>query len=370
MRAQKSKNTQEEILSYWQLIWHQFKRHRLAVGATTVLIIFYGIALFCEFVAPYDPHHRFSDRQYVPPQRLHFFDEEGRFHLRPFVYGIKAEFNAKTWRYTFVPVKDEKYSLSLFVHGDEYRLWGLFKMDLHLFGVEKGGILFLLGTDNLSRDLVSRIIYASRISLTIGLIGVFISLLLGMTFGGISGLYGGVADSVIQRVIEILICIPAIPLWMALSAALPRDWSPVMIFFALIIILSLILWCNLARVVRGKFISLREEDFILAARTYGVSQWRIIFHHMVPNFMSYILVNVTLAIPTMILAETALSFLGIGLHPPIISWGVLLQQAQNFQVVALYPWLLIPGIFVVIAVLCFNFVGDGLRDAADPYAKR
>ena len=370
MRRQKSKNAQEEILSYWQLIWRQFKKHRLAVGATIILIIFYFTALFCEFVAPYDPHHRFSDRQYVPPQRLHFFDGEGRFHLRPFVYGIKDEFNPETWRHTFSPVEEEKYSLGLFVRGDEYKLWGLFKTDLHLFGVEKGGTLLLLGTDNLCRDLLSRIIYASRISLTIGLIGVFISLILGMIFGGISGLYGGLADSVIQRVIEVLICIPAIPLWMALSAALPRDWSPVTIFFALIIILSLILWCNLARVVRGKFISLREEDFILAARTYGASQGRIIFHHMIPNFMSYILVNVTLAIPAMILAETALSFLGIGLRPPVISWGVLLQQAQNFQVVALYSWLLIPGIFVIIAVLCFNFVGDGLRDAADPYTKR
>jgi len=370
MRKQKSKNAQEEILSYWQLIWRQFKKHRLAIGATIVLIVFYFTALFCEFIAPYDPHHRFSDRQYVPPQRLHFFDEEGKFHFRPFLYGIKAEFNPKTWQYTFVPVEEEKYSFCLFTHGDEYKLWGLFKTDLHLFGVEKGGTLFLLGTDNLSRDLVSRIIYASRISLSIGLMGVFISLLLGMIFGGISGLYGGFADNVIQRVIEILICIPTIPLWMALSAALPKDWSPVMVFFGIIIILSLIGWCNLARVVRGKFISLREEDFILAAKTYGASQGRIISHHMIPNFMSYILVNVTLAIPAMILGETALSFLGLGLHPPIISWGVLLQQAQNFQVVALYPWLLIPGMFVVIAVLCFNFVGDGLRDAADPYAKR
>ena len=370
MRRQKSKNAQEEILSYWQLMWRQFKKHRLAIGGGIALIIFYLTALFCEFIAPYDPHHRFLDRQYLSPQSIHFFDKEGKFHFRPFVYGIKAEFNPESWRYTFVPVKEEKYSLSLFVRGDEYKLWGLFEMDLHLFGVEKGGTLLLLGTDNLMRDLLSRIIYASRISLSIGLIGVLISLLLGMIFGGISGLYGGVADSVIQRVIEVLICIPAIPLWMALSAALPRNWSPVMIFFGLIIILSLIGWCNLARVVRGKFISLREEDFILAAKTYGASQWRIIFHHMIPNFMSYILVSVTLAIPAMILGETALSFLGIGLHPPIISWGVLLQQAQNFQVVALYPWLLIPGVFVIIAVLSFNFVGDGLRDAADPYSKR
>ncbi len=367
MKTKKSRGVQEEILSYWQLVWHQFKKHRLAIGSGIALVIFYAAALFCEFVAPYDPHHRFSGRQYVPPQRIHFFDEEGKFHLRPFVYGIDEKFNAKTWRYTFTPVEEEKYSLSLFVRGDEYRLWGLFKTDLHLFGVEKGGALFLLGTDNLNRDLLSRIIYASRISLTIGFIGVSISLILGMTLGGISGLYGGIADNVVQRIIEILICIPTIPLWMALSAALPKDWSPVMIFFGITIILSLIGWCALARVVRGKFISLREEDFILAARTYGVSQRRIIFHHMIPNFLSYLLVSVTLAIPAMILGETALSFLGIGLRPPIISWGVLLQQAQSFQVVALYPWLLTPGIFVIIAVLCFNFLGDGLRDAADPY---
>jgi len=366
MRRQKSKNAQEEILSYWQLIWGQFKKHRLAVGAAIILIIFYFTALFCEFIAPYDPHHRFSDRQYVPPQRLHFFDEEGKFHFRPFVYGIKDEFNPETWRYTFSPVEEEKFSLGLFVRGDEYKFWNLFKTDIRLFGVKEGTI-FLFGTDKFGRDLFSRNLYAARISLSIGLVGVAFSFILGCVLGGISGYFGGTADMVIQRVIEFLISIPTIPLWMALSAGLPPYWSSIKVYFGITIILSVVGWCGLARVVRGKLISLREEDFAMAAKIAGATDGKIIVRHLLPSFLSYLIVNLTLAIPRMILGETALSFLGLGIRPPAVSWGTLLQDAQAVQTVVIYPWLLFPGLFVIVTVLTFNFLGDGLRDAADPY---
>ena len=356
-------------LSHAQLVWRHFTRHRLAMVGLVILIIFYLVGAFCEFVAPLDPLHRFTNYIYTPPTPLRFVDSEGNFSLRPFVYGIKSELDMTTFRRIYVPDTSQKYYLRFLVRGHSYRLWGLFPTNLHLFGVDEGGHLFLLGTDDLGRDMLSRIIYGTRISLSIGLVGVAISLGIGLLVGGISGLRGGSFDAITQRIIEILRSIPQIPLWMGLSAALPPNWDPIKVYFGITIILSLLGWTHIARVVRSRFLSLREEDFVLAAYAAGSSEMRIVFKHLIPSFISYVIVSVTLSVPGMILGETALSFLGIGLRPPVISWGVLLEQAQNISAVNTYPWLLTPAIFVILAVLAFNFVGDGLRDAADPYSK-
>jgi len=352
--------------SQWQLMWRKFIKHRLAIVGGTILAIFYIVAMFCEFFSTQDIYRRYPKYIYCPPQRIHFFDEKGIFHFRPFVYKINRELDPVTWERKFIEDKNRKYFIYFFLRGDEYKLWNLFPTDVHLFGVKEGTI-FLFGTDDLGRDLFSRTLYAARISLSIGLVGVALSFILGCILGGISGYYGGTADMIIQRVIEFLISIPRIPLWMALAAALPVDWSPIKIYFGITIVLSTVGWCGLARVVRGKLISLREEDFVMAAIIAGATDGRVITRHLLPSFLSYLIVNLTLAIPTMILGESALSFLGIGLRPPVVSWGVLLKQAQNVRTVALHPWLLIPGLFVIITVLAFNFLGDGLRDAADPY---
>ncbi len=351
----------------WRLILRAFRRHRLAVIGVWVLVALYGVGVvFPEFFAPYDVFTRFDDAL-LPPQRIRFVDAAGRLHLRPFVYDWIKEMDPRTWQMSFRPDTRRMHRLRFFVRGDQYRLWGLFRGDLHLFGVEKPGKIVLFGTDNLGHDLFSRTIHASRISLTIGFVGVLISLFLGLLFGSLSGLIGGTVDDVIQRVIETLLAIPKLPLWLALAAAVPKSWNAIQVYFAVTIILSLMAWTGLARVVRSKFISLREEDFVTAARGYNAPMFTIIARHLIPNFMSYIIVNLTLAIPQMILAETSLSFLGVGLRPPIVSLGVLLEKAQSFQNVQLFPWLLIPGSVVILAVLAFNFVGDGLRDAADPY---
>ncbi len=355
-------------LSQWQLMWRAFKKHKLAMGATILLLCFYLVALTCGFVAPNTPNERWTEYIYAPPQMPHFFDENQHFHLRPFVYGYKQTFDDETWERIYTIDKTTKHPIKFFAKGTEYKFIGLFKTNIHLFGIEENEPLFIFGSDELGRDLFSRIIYGTRISLSIGLIGVFLSLILGLLIGGISGLFGGAVDTIIQRGIEILISIPQIPLWMALSAALPAHWSAIKVYFAITILLSLVGWTNVARVVRGKFIALRKEDFVAASELAGANNIWIIFKHLIPNFMSYVFVNVTLAIPSMILGETSLSFLGIGLRPPVISWGVLLQQAQNMRTVSMHPWLLLPGLCVVIVVLAFNFVGDGLRDAADPYA--
>lgn len=354
------------IASQWQLMWRKFKKHKLAMGSIVVLAILYSGGIFCEFIAPYCLETRQIKYIYTPPQRVHFFDEKG-FHLHPFVYGIKRKIDMETLEKIYSEDKTKKYSIHFFVHGEKYKMWNLFKTDIHLFGVEDGGVIFYLGTDRLGRDIFSRTFYGARISLSIGLIGVFLSLVVGLILGGISGYLGGVTDTILQRIIEVLRSFPTIPLWMALSAAIPPKWSPLKVYFGITVILSLLGWTGLARVVRGKLLALREEDFVIAAKIAGCKNMRIISRHLFPAFLSYIIVSMTLSIPMMILAETSLSFLGLGLRPPITSWGVLLKEAQNVRTVALYPWLMISVFFVIITVLTFNFLGDGLRDAADPY---
>ena len=357
------------IASQWRLMWWKFKKHKMAVICAVILVIFYLTAVFCEFVSPNVPNKRNAQRIYAPRQKIHFFGEDG-FHLRPFVYGIKGGTLDENWIRHYEEDKSKRLPIKFFVKGDPYKLFGLIPMERHLFGVqEQGQTLYLLGADNLGRDLLSRIIYGSRISLSIGLVGVFISLLIGCVVGGISGYFGGWIDTVIQRIIETLMSLPRLPLWMGLGAALPPTWSPLRVYFGMVVILSLVGWTGLARVVRGKIIALREEDFAMAARLAGASEARIIRKHLLPSFFSYLIVTITLAVPRMILAETALSYLGLGLKAPMVSWGVLLQQAQSVQTVAEYSWILSPAIFVIIVVLAFNFMGDGLRDAADPYTR-
>ncbi len=360
--------TSSYTASQWQLMWWKFRKHRIAVWSATVLLVLYLAAVFCEFLAPYSLSFQDTSYTYAPPQRLHFTSEEG-FHLWPFVYGLKGQRNPETLQKSYQEDLTQKYPIRLLAKGQTYKFWGLFKMDRHLIGVDSGGTLFLLGTDSMGRDLLSRIIYGSRISLTIGLLGVSLSFFLGLSIGAISGYFGGWVDDLIQRMIEILRSFPQIPLWLALSAALPSSWSALQIYLGITIVLSIIGWTGLARQVRSKILSLREEDFATAALLVGASQTRIMWHHLLPSFMSHIIVSLTLAIPAMIIGETSLSFLGLGLRPPITSWGVLLKEAQNMRTIAFYPWLLSPAVFVILTVLVFNFMGDGLRDAADPYER-
>jgi peptide/nickel transport system permease protein len=354
------------LASQWQLIWWKFKRHKLAMLALFILTILYLSAIFADFISPYTLATRLEGYQNAPPTKIHIFD--GKRMQRPFIYAIKKELNLKTYRYSYTEDKTKRYIIQLFVRGEPYKLLGLFLTDIHLFGTE-GAPIFLFGTDNLGRCLFTRTLYGARISLSIGLVGVLLSFILGVIIGGISGYYGGTVDEFIQRIIDFLISIPTIPLWMALSAALPRDWSIIKTYVAITVILSILGWCGLARVVRGKLLSLREEDFTIAARLAGASEWRIIIRHLLPSFTSHLIVSITLSIPNMILGETALSFIGLGMQPPAVSWGVLLQETQNLVSIANYPWKLIPCIFVILTVLAFNFLGDGLRDAADPYAR-
>lgn len=349
--------------SQWRMMWRKFIRNRIAVVGGIVVLLFYLTALFADFIAPYTLQERMTTYSFLSPQRVHFFNE-GRF--QPFVYGLKGSRDPNTLMRIYVPDPEKRMPIRIFIQGEPYKLMGLFPASTHLFGVEEG-IISLLGTDGQGRDMFSRIIIGSQISLTIGLVGVALSLLIGAFLGVSSGYFGGWVDNLIQRVIEIIRSFPPIPLWMALTAALPSNWPPLWIYFAITIILSLIGWTWLARQLRGKVLALREEDFIMAARLAGASDGWIIFRHLIPATFSHIIVISTLAMPAMILAESALSFLGLGLRPPLTSWGVLLQQAQNIQVLLLYPWLMMPGFFVAISILAFNFLGDGLRDAADPY---
>jgi peptide/nickel transport system permease protein len=337
------------------------------MAGAAVVVVFYLVALFADYLAYSSPHVSEAQRSLMPPQAVHLFDE-GKFS--PYVYAIKGARDPKTFVRVYVPDTGRKIPVCFFCPGFKYTVLGIVTTDIHLIGV-KGATaeetLFLLGTDLLGRDVWSRIMLATRTSMTIGLVGVTISLFLGVLLGGISGYYGGPIDTFIQRVIEILRSVPTIPLWMGLAAALPTSWSVTKIYFAITIIISLIGWTELARVVRGRFLSLREEDFVFAAELAGCSQNRIIFRHMVPSFLSHIIAATTLAIPAMIISETALSFLGLGLRPPAISWGVMLKDAQNIQTLAISPWQLVVAIPVIVVILAFNFMGDGLRDAADPY---
>ena len=358
------------VATQWQLMWWRFRRHKVAVASAIVIAGFYAVVLGADFLAYSDPDASEAQRSLMPPQRLHFFDG---WRFAPYVHGFKGARDPQTFKRVYVADPSEKIPVRFFAQGFEYKFLGLLPMTRHLIGVDGGRdasrTIFLLGTDVQGRDLWSRLMYGTRISLTIGLVGVTAGLILGVVLGGLSGFYGGSIDTLIQRIIEILRSIPTIPLWMGLAAALPRDWSILQIYFAITIIISLLAWTELARVVRGRFLSLREEDFVVSARLAGCTQMRTIFVHMVPSFMSHIIAATTLALPAMIVSETSLSFLGLGLRPPAISWGVLLQQAQNVQTVALSPWLMLPAVPVIIAVVAFNFLGDGLRDAADPYGR-
>ena len=354
------------VASQWQLIRWKFYRHKAAMAALVVLAILYFFTIFAEFTSPYDARQHNVDYLGAPPQGIRFFDNDGRFHLRPFVYGLKSEFDSEYRRFNYTEEETIRYPIYFFVKGDSYKLWGLIPGDRHLFGT-KEGIMLLFGADKMGRDLLSRIIYGGRLSLSIGLVGIAISFFLGVIIGGISGYYGGNIDKFIQRAIESIRSIPTLPLWMALSVALPPYWTVMQVYFGIVIILSLVGWTGLARVVRGKFMAVREEDFVMAAKLNGAGESRIIFKHLLPSFYSYIIASLTLSVPGMILGETSLSFIGLGLQAPAISWGVLLKEAQHIRVLAYSPWILIPGIFVIITVLAFNFIGDGLRDAADPY---
>ncbi|AEG08204.1 ABC transporter permease (plasmid) [Sinorhizobium meliloti WSM1022] len=361
--------TEEQVrvnqASQLRLMWWKFKRHKVALASGIFLAVLYGMILICEFLAPYDLHTRNVDFIYAPPQRVHFF-HEGEF-VGPFVYGRTMTLDMDTLKRNYADDTSKVEPIRFFCRGDDYRFWGLFESNLHLVCPAEGGQLFLLGTDRLGRDVLSRIIYGARISLTIGLLGITVSFVLGIVIGGLAGYHGGIFDLVVQRLIEVLQSIPSIPLWLSLAAIMPATWSPLLIYLGITVILGLLDWTGLARAVRSKLLALREEDYVLAAQLMGARSGRIIGRHLVPGFMSHLIATATISIPGMILGETALSFLGLGLRPPITSWGILLTEAKSVSVIAFYPWLLFPTIPVILVILAFNFLGDGLRDAADPY---
>jgi peptide/nickel transport system permease protein len=359
------------VASQWQLMWWKFIKHKPAIVGGILIIILYVIAFFCEVIAVHDPRSFSRLHTYAPPQRIRFFDQ-GRFQLQPFVYALEGVRDPVTTRVSFTANTERKYPVKFFARGESYKLWGLWEADFHLITIDNydgEGTLFLFGTDRMGRDVWSRIMYGGRTSMSIGLVGVFMTFAFGITIGGFAGYYGGLFDAVVQRVIEFVRSLPPIPLWMSLSAALPVDWPPTKVYFSITIILSILNWTGLARVVRSQFLALREEDFVMAAQLAGASEPRIVFRHLVPAFLSHIIASITVSVPSVILSETSLSFLGLGIRPPAISWGVLLQEAQNLRAVATAPWVMAPGLFVVLVVLCYQFLGDGVRDAADPYAR-
>ena len=352
----------------WQLIWWKFRKHKLAVISSVLLILLYLSAIFASFVAPYNPVTRFDGQQQQPPTVLRWF-HNGSFY-GPHIYGTKRKADPKTFKFIFVPDETKPIAIRMFVKNEPYKLLGFIQSDIHLFGTGKGNPpVFVFGTDRLGRDLFSRSFHAAQLSLSIPFVGIILTFILGLSLGGVSGYFGGIVDEIVQRIIDFIQSVPTIPLWISLAAALPREWSTEKTFLAITVILSIVGWTGLARVTRGKLLQLREEDYTLAAQCAGASQGRIIFRHLLPGFTSHIIVSLTNAVPAAILGETALSFIGLGMQPPAISWGVLLQDAQNLVAIAQQPWLLIPALFVIATGLLFSFVGDGLRDAADPYTR-
>lgn len=354
--------------SQWKLMWWKFRKHRLAMVSGAIVLAIYFVALFADFIAPTDPNTTHPRYTYAPPQGIGLFVEgEG---IRPHVNGYKVEIDPVAIRRVFTADEEQVIPIGFFVRSEPYMMLGLIELEHKLIGpTEPGQPFYLLGADRLGRDMLSRILHGARVSMSIGLVGVAVSLGLGVLLGGVSGYYGGWVDDAVQRLIELLKAIPTIPLWMGLAAAIPAMWSPLTVYFVITVLISLIGWTSLAREVRGRFLSMKNDDFVIAAKLDRASELRVILRHMAPSFISHIIATLTLAIPAMILAETALSFLGIGLRPPVVSWGVLLQEAQNVRAVATAPWLLMPGLAVVVAVLSLNFLGDGLRDAADPYSE-
>lgn len=367
-KSKEKKDNKYYYASQWRLMMRKFRRHKLAMASTILLAFFYLVAIFGNFVAPQGTEQ--YDGQYVNcgPTSVHLF-HEGKF-VGPFVYGLKTERNQETYMLEFAEDTEQIYKIRFFTQGEagsEYKFLGLFPSNLHLFEAEEGGKVFLFGTDNMGRDLFSRVVLGAQISLFIPVVGMILTLILGLFMGSLSGYFGGWIDTVIQRLIEVVRSFPQVPLWMALSAAIPKTLKPAQVFMLMTLILSLISWPDLARVVRSKFISVKKEDFIMAARISGAPVSRVITRHMIPSFTSYIIVNMTLSIPSLIMGETTLSFLGLGLRSPATSWGVLLQETNQLETIMFYGWKLIPMIFVFLTILAFNFMGDGLRDAADPY---
>ncbi|MBS1154299.1 MAG: oppC2 [Proteobacteria bacterium] len=355
-----------EYASQWHLMWLRFCKHRLAVAGLLVVVCFYIVAIFAEFLAPFDPEKPNARLVYHPPQGVRLFDEKG---FNPHGQFFELTRDPQTLKPAYLPKEGAKVELEFFARGFEYNMLGLIPTDIHFIGPkDKSQMFYLFGADRLGRDMLSRVIYGARFTLSLGLFGVCMSVLLGIFFGGVAGYYGGRIDWIVMRVVEYIISLPTIPIWLALAAALPRDWPPYLQYLSITMVISLIGWTELARVVRGRFLALRGEVFVVAAKLDGCSEFRVIFRHMLPSLASHIIAAVTLAVPFMILAETSLSFLGLGLQPPSISWGVLLKEAQNIRSIAQAPWLFVPGACVVMAVLSLNFMGDGLRDAADPYS--